>query len=271
MTRTATSAIALTLSLLALIALAASPTAGAQNDNNAGTVKVHDNEDENPDVRNVPHVSCDFWVEGFNMNDDSGVLVFYAWPPTGDITEVTPDGASLEWESDGVNEQQNHHFLAGPFQLEKGHYRLEVLTDDGHPGGAGEHMAKAKTFWVEPCDEPPVNPPCPAGLVAAALVGGNVTLTWTPVVGATAYNVYRAVGEEDFEFLASVEATAYLDNTTQVGVTYSYYVTAFADDAESIGCEAVEVTAIPVFPTAAIAAIATVGAVGAFVLIRRRL
>lgn len=258
--------------LLALLALAialALPTVQA-TDNNSGTVKVHDNEDENPDSRNVPHVSCDFWIEGFNLNDDVGTLVFYGWPPTGEKSVVTPTGASLAWTSDGVNANGNHHFLAGPFALPAGHYRVEVYTEDGHPGGNGSHFAKTKTFWVEPCDSPPANPPCPDGVVAVALDDGGVRLAWTTVTGASTYNVYRASGDEDFEYVASTSSTFYLDATTVGGVTYSYYVTAGADASEAIGCESVEVTAIPYFPNVVVGALALVGAVGAYAVLRRK-
>ncbi|HVM45865.1 MAG TPA: hypothetical protein VM582_08020 [Candidatus Thermoplasmatota archaeon] len=144
----------LVLTLIAASLLAAAPTAVAQNDDNRGTVKVHDSPVEDPDQRNVPHVTCDFYVEGFNMKDPTGTIVFYSWPPTGDKSEVTPTGDTLVWTGtpDGDGE---YDFLKGPYFLPAGHYRVEVYTDDGHPGH--EHFAKAKMFWVDPCgDEEPV-------------------------------------------------------------------------------------------------------------------
>lgn len=256
--------------LALLLAIAAAAPAAAQNDNNAGTVKVHDDESENPEQRNVPHVSCDFWIEGFNMNDASGTLVFYAWPPTGDKSEVTPTGAGLDWTGDEENEQGNHHFLAGPFQLPPGHYRVEVYTDDGHPGGDDLKFAKTKTFWVEPCDTPFENPPCPPGLTAVAPGDGGVELSWSVVADATGYNVYRAVGSGDFEFLANVNATSYTDADTEGGVTYSYYVAAVVGEVESVDCEAVTITTVPFFGGLALTALAGLGAVAAYVVMRRR-
>lgn len=240
--------------------------------NNAGTIKVHDNEDENPDVRNVPHVSCDFWIEGFNMNDDSGWLEFYSWPPTGNMSLVTPTGDDLMWTADSTNEQGNHHFEKGPYRLDPGHYRVEVYTDAPHPGSE-DHFAKAKMFWVDPCveegDEPRENPPCPTNLQATAESDGDVRLTWDTAEGAVSYNIYRTVEGGDFDYLATTTDTTYTDTTTEVGVTYEYIVTAFDGESESVDCDSVTVTAIPFFPSLMVGAVALAGSVGAFALISR--
>ncbi|HUR70229.1 MAG TPA: hypothetical protein VM370_13375 [Candidatus Thermoplasmatota archaeon] len=139
------------IALLLVGSLAAFGTAAAAKDDNRGTIKVHDDETADPEVRNEPHVSCDFWIEGFNMKDPDGYLVFYSWPPTGDKSEVTPTGDGLDWTgtADGDGE---YDFLNGAYQLPAGHYRVEAYTNDGHPGGDGSHFAKAKMFWVDPCE-----------------------------------------------------------------------------------------------------------------------
>lgn len=143
---------------------------GGEHDNNAGTIKLHDEAIADPNERNEPHVACEFWVEGFNMNDASGHLEFYSWPPTGDKSMVVPGGDSLTWtgwtedDADG-----NHHLLNGPYYLESGHYRVEAYTDDGHPGHDA-HFAKSKMFWVE-CDETDLPPP--AGDTPPPRVGPN--------------------------------------------------------------------------------------------------
>lgn len=128
----------------------------AQNDTNRGTIKIHDDLVADPDERNEPHVSCDFYVQGFNMNDPSGHLTFIAWPPTGNKDVVVPGGDSLNWTGtpDGDGEWD---FLKGPYFLPAGHYRVEAYTHDDHPGHEGGHFAKAKMFWVDPCDD---QPPC---------------------------------------------------------------------------------------------------------------
>lgn len=141
-----------TLLAIALCAAVATmmPTSLAVPDNHAGTIKVHDNATADPEVRNEPHVSCDFWVEGFNMEDSSGTLVFQSWPPTGDKSVVTPTGDGLTWTADSGNSHGNYHFLNGAYQLPAGHYKV-TSTD-------GEHKEKSKVFWVDECGTPP--PPC---------------------------------------------------------------------------------------------------------------
>jgi hypothetical protein len=141
--------------LVFAFALAGGATAQGAPDNR-GTIKVHDNATADPDERNEPHVSCDFYVQGFNMKDPSGHLTFYAWPPTGNKDEVTPTGDTLVWTGtpDGDGE---FGFLKGAYYLPEGHYRVEAFTDDGHPGHEG-HFAKAKMFWVDPCGSE--QPPC---------------------------------------------------------------------------------------------------------------
>lgn len=265
------------LALSTALALAALPVQAAHN--NQGTVKVHDNESENPPQRNVPHVSCDFWIEGFKMSDDSGWIRFFGWPPTGDKSEVTPTSgaAELNWNADSGDESGEFRFLAGPFRLDPGHYRVEVFTHDGHPGGDSGRFAKAKTFWVEPCNAVPpvVNPPCPLILdVKATSDDGDarITLTWSAVATADAYVVYRASGGSDFEAIGEVAGgtMAFVDDDVTVGTTYEYYVTAVIDQVESVSCETVEASAIPFFPGFIAGAIAITGSVGAYAWLRRK-
>jgi len=116
-------------------------------DNNRGTVKVHDGPDTDPERRNEPHVNCDFYVQGFNFHDGSGHLEFQHWRPTGDFEAVTPSGASLEWTGT-LNTKGTYDYELGPYVLPSGHYRLEVYTNDGHPGST-DQFAKSKTFWVD--------------------------------------------------------------------------------------------------------------------------
>ncbi|HVM44678.1 MAG TPA: hypothetical protein VM582_01985, partial [Candidatus Thermoplasmatota archaeon] len=260
----------LALGLVIALSLVAVPATASHN--NQGTVKVHDNEDENPDVRNVPHVSCDFWIEGFKLGDDSGWIRFYAWPPTGDKSEVTPTGASLNWEADSGDASGEYHFLSGPFFLPAGHYRVEVFTHDGHPGSDSGHFAKSKTFWVTPCAEDVVTVPCPVIIdVTATSDDGDatITLSWEAVAGADAYVVYRALPGGDFEAIGDTTQTSFVDADVTVGTTYEYYVTAVIGDVESENCAIVSATAIPFFPTLAVGALALLGGVGALMYFRR--
>ncbi|HEX2066124.1 MAG TPA: hypothetical protein VHI93_04855 [Candidatus Thermoplasmatota archaeon] len=109
--------------------------------NNNGTVKVH-TEGSLGSPENDPHVGCPFFVEGFNMDAASGTLTIKAWPPTGDTSVVL----TVNWTADEESsEADSHHFVAGPFTLPSGHYKLFV-SNTMHD--------KMKVFWVE-CEEAP--------------------------------------------------------------------------------------------------------------------
>jgi len=265
MTLTRASALGLAL-LLAATAIAAMPVQAT--DSNPGTIKVHDSVNVEPPQRNQPHVPCDsIFIEGFMMADSSGTLEFTSWPPTGDKTVVL----TAEWSADA-----NGHFVAGPFTLAEGHYRVEAFSSTGHPGGNTGHFAKAKMFWAE-CPpvppEPPVDLPCPpATLSATANADGTVTLAFAAAAGADGTNIYRLDADGDWQLLATVgaNATTYSDVDVEVGVTYTYTVTALFGNRESEDCAIVEVTTIPEFPTMVAAGLA--GALGlvAYAVARRR-
>lgn len=252
--------------LLIGLALAAMPPASAQSEGNQGSIKVHDEAVVVPPTRNDPHVSCDFYIEGFNMEDDSGYLLFFRIPPTSNppeqVLNATWTGAPEADQSGGF------HFLAGPFNFTEGHYRVEAYNDDGAPGdGQGQ---KSKVFWVNPCEPGAEQPPCPPNVTATAQEDGSILVDWDAVENATAYRIYRASGEEDLQFHATTTDTEFLDTNTTVGTTYRYMVTAVVDGQESDDCPVVEATAIPFFPGMIAGALAVLGAVGAFAYARRR-
>ncbi|GEM_PF-3870617 len=146
----------ITAGLLAFLVVLALPmvvgvAAAKSTDNNAGTIKVHDDMSADPDEKNQPHVSCDFWIEGFNMQDSSGALRFQAWPPTGNKTVVTPTGDGLNWTADSGNKHGNYHFLNGPYELPAGHYKVTAINEGGE-------KTKSKVFWVDDCVTPPTPP-----------------------------------------------------------------------------------------------------------------
>ena len=86
---------------------------------------------------NDPHVSCSFWLRGEGLPDGPVDLLFRTWPPGGDGTQVATATAT------------GPDFLAGPFTLAPGHYRVEAATGDA---------GKSKTFWVDACAEPSPSP-----------------------------------------------------------------------------------------------------------------
>jgi hypothetical protein len=93
-------------------------------------------------------------------------------------------------------------------------------------------------------------PAAPAAPSLATPAAHQVLVSWPPVVGAAAYNVYRSFGAcpgSAWIRVATVAATQYLDTTVSGGATYSYYVAAASDAAAACesprsGCAAVQPT-----------------------------
>lgn len=260
------------LLVAALMALVLMPSGSAEVTSNHGTIKVHDEEVTDPVQRNVPHVDCvDFWIQGFNMADGSGTLVFYAWPPTGDKSVVlTANWTATSHDHEGAG---GFGFMAGPFTLDAGHYHVEAFLAGGHVGGNEDHKTKSKTFWVEPCEPtPPEELVCPPDLAATANADGSITLTFTAAAGSDGTNVYRTDVDGHTDHLATLDGSVgtYTDLTAEAGAAYTYSVTALYGNEESEECPIVEVTVIPDLGTPIALAAAGVLGLGAYVMLRRR-
>lgn len=107
----------------------------------------------------------------------------------------------------------------------------------------------------------------------AAWQGQAIHLSWTGVVLADSYAVYRAEAGGDLEFLASVpsDEQSYLDQGVEGERAYAYQVRAVIDGQERPACNTAEVGAIPDFPTTwAVVAAVTAGVVGYAVVMRQR-
>ncbi len=138
------------------------PATATGNSGNSGTIKVHE-EGSIGEMHNDPHVACPFYFEGFNMVATSGSIVVKAWPPTGNKQVVL----TSNWTASDNEATADHHFLAGPYSLASGHYKVFISNAPDH--------VKMKTFWVE-CDGVVPPPPCvsPIGMTTYHyfLVGG---------------------------------------------------------------------------------------------------
>jgi fibronectin type 3 domain-containing protein len=91
----------------------------------------------------------------------------------------------------------------------------------------------------------------PIGLQAATS-GNQITLTWTPSVGATAYNVYRSTtahGEGGTPYKTGLTATTFSDPGLSRGATFYYQVTAVNAGGESGKSNETFATLIPASPT----------------------
>lgn len=273
--------------------LAFGPTASA-TPNNPGTIKVHGALDTEPDSRNEPHVSCLFFVVGFNMADTLGTYVIWAWSPTGDGAQV----ASGPWIGTPEPDGRGSHFIVGPLSLPAGHYRVEAFSSTGHPGDS-EHFSKTKTFWVDACLSTTTTTTasttstgtttagtttggtttggselaCPTDLVAVANGDGSVTLTFTAAPGSDGTRIYRANGTATLAPFATLDAGVGLfeDGTTVAGYAYGYVVVAVYGDQESAPCPVAEVSSIPEFPTLLASGLAATAGVVALAWARRKL
>ena len=145
---------------------------------NNGTVFIHDvANDENP--HNVPHVSCNFWVDFFGFDNSQQVTVSFAGQaPTGKDTQLgTPttttlqadaaSGAGNDWDGElSFTADQLGVSSLGPPAHEGYHVKMTVVTNQ-----PGDH--KYKVFWIQPCAPAATAPTQPT------TVGGTSTGTST--------------------------------------------------------------------------------------------
>ena len=123
---------------------------------NNGTVFIHDvANDDHP--HNVPHVSCNFWVDFFGFDNSQQVTVSFAGQaPTGKDTQLgTPttttlqaddaSGAGNDWDGElaFTADQLGVSNLGAPAH-EGYHVKMTVVTNQ-----PGDH--KFKVFWIQPC------------------------------------------------------------------------------------------------------------------------
>lgn len=240
---------ALALLIIAGLVLSATPMASAKDhkDDNGdnghgkhGTIKILDHPDQDPPKHNNPHVSCEFWIAGFGMKGDEGLIRVYVWPPTGDKELVLED----EWESDEMVLRKGNDFLNGPYELPVGHYKVFVSQDHErttmqemeHGEGKGKYV-KHKVFWVDPCVE------CPTNLEATLGDDGRVLIRWDNPDDATGSRIYRSTNGMDPILLSQTAAgvESYVDETTMAGATYTYTVASLFGDEESLDCDSVRV------------------------------
>jgi starvation-inducible outer membrane lipoprotein len=97
-------------------------------------------------------------------------------------------------------------------------------------------------------------PAAPTGLTATA-GNGQVSLSWTSVIGATSYNVESAtVDGEPYSMLANVAGTNFVNTGLANGTTYYYVVS--ASNASGAGPNSSQVSATPQVPPPSLTAIA---------------
>jgi uncharacterized protein (DUF1800 family)/fibronectin type 3 domain-containing protein len=93
--------------------------------------------------------------------------------------------------------------------------------------------------------------PAPGGLTATP-ANQSITLNWTAVTGATAYNVYRgtATGQQNATPLTRVTATTYANTGLTNGTTY-FYTVAAVNANNDVGTRSAEVSSAALAPPSA--------------------
>ncbi len=90
--------------------------------------------------------------------------------------------------------------------------------------------------------------PAPTGLTATAVSSTEIDLSWTAVVGATSYNLYRGItpgGEGNTPYKSGINKATYSDVGLTNGTTYYYFVTALSGGVEGDPSEEVYATPKP--------------------------
>jgi len=145
-----------------------------------------------------------------------------------------------------------------------------VLTYRVAADGTPSDLCPAQEVHIGGDPGPTPGPQCVENLAATALPGGSIRLTWTPVAGATSYDVLRATGSGTLAPFAVVagDTAEFTDLTTSAGDVVRYAVS--ANGLPGGPCEAVTITAIPVFTDALVGVLALAALMGAYVVMRRR-
>ena len=100
----------------------------------------------------------------------------------------------------------------------------------------------------------PVEPPGTQKNLTAEVGDNYLTLTWSPIDGAQAYNVYRAtIGNKQLVPIAvGLDTTRFIDTKVINGATYFYKVTASNPGGESGRSAELAASPAPPFTTAAL-------------------
>lgn len=149
---------------------------------NNGTVFIHDVADDHS-PHNVPHVSCNFWVDLFNFDASQTVTVSFAGQaPTGKDTALGGEttttleaddagGAGNDWDGElaFTADQLGVSNLGAPAH-QGYHVKMTVVTNE-----PGDH--KYKVFWLQPCESATTTSTQPATVAGESTTTGQSTST----------------------------------------------------------------------------------------------
>jgi hypothetical protein len=137
-------------------------------------------------------------------------------------TEAAYNSASAHYWNKYVAESARAHGLS-PFYWSTPGSPLDWTT------GAVDDQQVVTELTGGTAPPPPNGAPYAASSLTATAGNGQVTLSWTPVSGATSYNLYRAA-EAGYEgtnpVVTGITGTSYTDTGLNSGTTYYYQVAA---------------------------------------------
>lgn len=119
------------------------------------------------------------------------------------------------------------------------HLVSTLLVSCGSGGGGGN-----------PPPLPATLPEAPSSVIATAVSGSQIDISWSSVSGATSYSVYRSEQSGTaymFTLAANTSSTVSSDTTVTAGSTYYYVVT--ASNSRGEGAFSAETSATPVAPS----------------------
>jgi membrane peptidoglycan carboxypeptidase len=181
-------------------------------------------------------------------SDFEGLTIQSGKTPSGlKVTSSTTTSVQLSWNR--VDGAKNYLVLrseseAGPFtiagetantsytdsQVEAGKtYSYKIVSQDND----GNHSTPSIVVTVTPGKAPAINlqPPSQIGVKPGAV---GLTVTWTPVQGATHYTIYRSTeASSGFQKIGTATATSFNDIGALPGATFFYKVSAHVGNQES--------------------------------------
>ncbi|HEX6739382.1 MAG TPA: hypothetical protein VF310_13980, partial [Vicinamibacteria bacterium] len=171
---------------------------------------------------------------------DDGSHVHAFWAPGGGVTEPGSSGSPLYTQQGRyIGQLHGGPSACGAADLSDFYGRFSVSWTGGgtdstrlsnwlDPGSTGQIVIDGRNA----CDAA-----APTGTSAASTGSNQITVSWTPVGGATGYNVYRAVGacpQTSYTLVGNnVPGPSFIDTAVSGGTTYAYVVRTISGGCES--------------------------------------
>jgi|GEM_PF-2059937 len=188
---------------------------------------------ETPEVVEVNVSPGTISPENADGNYDSTKITFKAMHFEGGLTfKIIKDSTQYRDLSSNISWETDHWAVSwdgkneGGTIVDDGDYTCEIVATNS------SSVSTTDTTGTVSVDNTP--PPAPTNLLAMAIAGGSIKLTWTassPETDVSQYNIYPATssGGQNYSsptYQVSAGTTTYTDTATTHGVTYYYVVRA---------------------------------------------